>query len=296
MKFILTADWHICGEQPPCRVGDWIEIQRKNVEFVINYSNTKRIPIYHTGDIFDRARSATVAINMLISCISKAEYGFYLLAGNHDLLEHSWDNKDASSIGILYNSGVAKELHDANNLWCGYPFNKDEEANTYPEIRFIHKLVFPDEASRPIKECGITATELLEAFPNEDWICTGDYHHSFHYKEGKRHVVNPGCLNIQKSDMADYKPKFAVVDTQSGKVEWVNVPFDEDSIDISYNVTKKEREERFSVFVEKIGSGKKAVSLSFWDNLDTEAARVSDRIAKIITKVKTEVQNVREGK
>lgn len=297
MKFLLTADWHICGEQPPCRVGDWIEIQRQNVRFVVDYANKHKLPIFHTGDIFDRSRCSTEALNMLLKELSRLKQEFHLLAGNHDLLSHSYENVDHSSIGVLYNTGMAIRLHndlDDSLGFCAFPFGMDKDNGA--EIRFIHKLVFPDEKSRPIEDCGLTAQELLDLYPQQAWIFTGDYHHKFHYENNGRHVVTPGCLNIQKSDMADYDPCFAVVDTDYSTVAWISVPFDENSVDISYNTTKKERDERFQCFVEKISSSKQALSLSFWDNLEVASSAVSDRVAKVITKVKEKVKNDRESK
>jgi len=294
MKFALTADWHLRGEIPPCRTGDWITEQARMIRFIADYCNKHNLSLFHTGDIFHTARSATAVVNAALSEIKEFTYnGFHLLVGNHDIIYHDYRLLKESSIGILLFS--FDELITNETLgYCAYPFGLDEESDL--PMRFMHKLVFETEADRPIKECGVTAQELLDQYPNQKWIFTGDMHHAFHYENNGRHVVNPGCTTIQVSDMMDYQPKFAVVDTDNETVSWVNIPQNPETFQFSYNVAKKEHEERMSSFVEKIASGRKGVTLSFWDNLDIAASRVSDRVQNVLTRIKTEVQNAREGK
>lgn len=289
MKFLCTADWHLRGEGPVCRLDeDWLEAQRNNVRFVVDYANEQELPIYNIGDLFHTPRTATETVNMLIEELSKAEHGVRILVGNHDIPYHDYSQLSRSSIGTILHKFIELQTSPALEF-CAFPFGLDKPS-CYP-IRFIHRLVFENDKARPMEGCGTTAKELLEEFPDQKWIFCGDMHHAFHFEKDGRHVLNPGCLNIQVSDMADYKPRFAVVDTDIGAVKWVYIPQPVGMVDVSHNLEKHERDVRMGVFVEKIQSTQRGVSLSFWNNLETAMSVCSDGIQGILTKVKEKVTN-----
>ena len=118
------------------------------------------------------------------------------------------------------------------------------------------------------------AKDLLEEIPSVKWFFTGDYHRHFHYKWKGRHVVNPGCLLRQASDMKDYECGVYYVDTEEEIAEFIRIIDNEELVDDSYIVEEKERDERIDDFVSKL-SETKAVSLDFLDNVE-KAMRSND--------------------
>lgn len=285
IKFLLTADWHLRGERPRCRMdADWVDSQRQDIRWVVSTANDFRVPLVLVGDIFHLPRVATEVVNMLISELALAENPVYILAGNHDLPYHSYDHVEKCSFGTLRQMPNIVEMGPEfvqGNI-CGAPFGLDKPAPTL--ARFVHRLVFPDDKSRPMGvECGQIAEELLAEFPEQTWIFTGDYHHAFHFEQNGRHVVNPGCLNIQAADMIGYSPRVALVDLKRESVEWLNIPAAATITTDQYLVKAAEKEERIEAFLDAVSTGG-AVSLSFADNL---AAKIQQ--AKSDPKISPEI-------
>lgn len=287
MRFLLTADWHVQGERPRCRRDpDWLLTQQQAIRFVVDLANERECPLFILGDIFNTPRVATPVVVMLGGELLRAKVPVRILAGNHDLPYHRYENVNDCSFGILRQ--YFQELTPTNFHWndqiTAAPFGKDN-GDVLAWIAFTHQLVFPDEASRPGPAVGKTASELCDQFPNARWIFTGDYHHAFDvevlparlegYQDGDPgdlvRVVNPGCLLRQAADMLNYQPKVAIVDTDEGTVEWVDVP-DPGELQLEGVVTDdylreaEVRDEKVSAFIEAIQS-RGAVSLSFRENL-----------------------------
>ena len=239
-------------------------------------ANLRGLPLVLVGDIFHLPRVATEVVNMAIGELRAAFEPVYLLAGNHDLPFHAYEHADKCSFGTL--AHVFPELqgeHGPQGVDAA-PFGLDKQG-TAP-IRFIHRLIFPDAKARPFGvEVGQTAEELLAEFPDNKWIFTGDYHLAFHFEMDGRHVVNPGALNVQAADMIDYSPRIAVVDTDAGLVEWVEIPQAESITTDVYLQETAAKDERLGAFLDAVAAGG-AVSLSFRDNLEAKLAKGLDAL------------------
>ncbi len=290
MKYILTADWHLRGERPRARLDeDWIEQQRKDIAFVINLANREKANLIIAGDIFHTPRVATEILYMTMKELDRLEGIAYVLAGNHDLPYHSYDNVHKSSIGVLMRHHKIVELNGTElnsfDTLIGYPFGLDEPGVC--DIRVLHRLVFPDAESRPIEGIGDTANGILEEFPDSKFIVTGDYHHHFVRLDEDRALINPGCLNIQASDTIGYKPVVYLLDTKTNKYESIEIPQPEDGfVTNEYIVESRERDERITAFIEAVSRGQ-GVSLSFTDNVDK-------KINSLETPLKLKIQFIME--
>ena len=286
-SFILTADWHVQGERPRCRLdSDWLETQRQTIRWIVGQARERKLPLVVLGDIFNTPRVATPALVMVIEeLMPLAKHGhLFIEAGNHDLPFHNYDNVSDCSYGVLRQ--YFQELHDAGWMlpdgetdWeiNAAPFGRDDKPGSSPFV-FTHQLVFPNAEARPIEGIGITAEELAAEFHFPAWIFTGDYHHSFETyaadleNEGGTRVVNPGCIIRHSADMMDYQPKIAMIDTVDGTVEWIDIPelgIVEDGTPVVTDRYLREadvRSEKVDSFLASIQS-QGTVSLSFRDNL-----------------------------
>jgi hypothetical protein len=159
-------------------------------------------------------------------------------------------------------------LIDASHRGLTIPFGKLEsriyEEST--EFLFLHQLTFASPADMPPIDEGVLADDLLDRFPNINWICLGDNHHHFCVQRGNQFVVNPGCLVRQSADLIDYVPGFYVLDTSGqGSVEFVTVP-DSGRVSNAHITKEKERDERIEAFVSSLEKGTE-MSLDFIQNL-----------------------------
>ena len=270
MQFILTADWHLREDKPRCRKDeDWIATQEKALNQVRMICNDRRLNLFVVGDMFHRSTEYRM-VRMVQKVADELSKSLYFLAGNHDLKYHSSLNLDSSCISLLSSSHNCFKINDAN-LLNGFDSinapNFDETPDENARYLFIHTLCFPDMKSMPPNVNAVCAKDLLEEYPNAEWIFTGDYHRNFHYEWKGRHVVNSGCLLRQASDMKDYQCGVYFIDTDSGIVEFIPIIDSEKLVDDSYIVEQKERDERIEGFVSKL-SETQGISLDFADNVE----------------------------
>lgn len=298
MKFVLTADWHIQGDRPRCRLdADWLGTQRMAVRQVVKIAKERGLPLVILGDIFNTPRVSTAALVGLIAELVEYRDQVYIEAGNHDLPYHNYKNVNDCSYGVLRQ--YFKELHihghelyeDGDSMTAA-PFGLDAPNGT-DWLAFTHQLVFPNEEARPFAGVGKTAAELADQFPGAGWIFTGDYHHAFDVTVAPQRivdsgeipepgdmvrVVNPGCLLRQAADMIDYQCRVAIIDTNekdpTKAVEWVYLTDPGEILDAEgarvvtdqYLREAEERSEAVTTFLESVRT-RGAVSLSFRDNL-----------------------------
>ena len=231
MRGIITADWHLRATRPRCRIDDdWIGTQRNALNQIAELAGKYNCNVYCVGDVFHSNSDTSFECIQLVQDFSNKLCSFGrtlgILAGNHDLPYHSSGNLSRSAIGVLlqsYNVGyILDSINDTEQALVSAS-NFDEDDDMSAIYVFKHILVFPDLKSIPPNLDAVTAKELLAGFPNAQWIFTGDYHHQFHYEKRGRHVVNPGCLLRQASDMKDYQPGVYFVDTDRMICEFIPI-------------------------------------------------------------------------
>lgn len=285
MKMIVSADWHLRSQLPRCRKDEnWIETQKKMINQVVEYCKKYESNLFIVGDIFHSHSETTVEVIQLVQNTAKElkKYGLsiYIIGGNHDLLFHSSQNINKSAIGILLKTENIFPISSySDEISAG---NFDEETEN-KKIIFKHILVFPDTKSLPPNVDAITAKELLSEYDECQWMFTGDMHKNFHYEKNGRHVINPGCLIREVSDMKDYQNGIYFVDTEKEIVEFLPIIDNEEFVDDSYILKEKEKEERIEKFADKLKETKN-ISLDFISNVEQSISenKISDELKETI--------------
>ena len=298
MKLIVTSDWHLRTEKPRCRIDeDWIQTQNKVLDFVFKTAVENDADIAVVGDVFDLPIVHPKLVNMILEKINiawqtsvKNNFKFYIIAGQHDLPHHRFEDIDNSSFGTLWKSGKVKGL---GNIGTAFHFGTEKELNKLDEkikneFVFLHTLTFPhsDEIPPFIKDA-VGANQLLKKYPAK-YICTGDNHHGFIYEDEYRYVINPGCLTIQTSDMINYQPFIVLIDTEKEMVKKIFVPSDSEYVTDEYIKENEKRDERIESFVESIATAGK-LSLSFEDNLNKAIERNKNELGEETIDIITEI-------
>lgn len=293
-KFLITADWHVRGTAPVCRKDeDWIDSQRQTIQFLVDEAERHDVDrIMQLGDIHHTAVISSEALTMLMETISKVANRLCILPGNHDLPYHNYDMVKSSSLGVLLTQ--FQELTSLEGTWDAQPFGLETPGTS--GTRFIHRLIFPDEASRPVKTAGQTAEELLEEFPEAKTIFCGDYHHSFIFEKDGRHVINPGCIGIQVADMVDYQPVYALCTVhQDGTLEsceFVPIPAPSGQvIDTSHIEVAHVRNERIQGVLEAFEASDSS-TLSFRSELENDLMNEPNKeVSEIVSGLLQEIDN-----
>ena len=296
MKFIDASDIHLRFKKPRCRKDvDWMETQKNILNQVARASEEYDCPILIPGDIFNSSIVPEAVINMFLEFCKQTSQDILFIAGNHDLLEHSMEKLNDSSIGVLFK---VRELGTSRLV----PFEKygktfsyanfgEEIHNPGGEILVIHQLVFPEGFKLPIDNI-VTAPDILKIYPEYKWIITGDCHIPYVYKNKGRYVINAGHLNIQKNNELD-PPRMYFVDTDNEIVEEIMIEDDLELIDDEYIKKSEDREDRLEAFVELIET-RSDVSLSFEDNIEMALLENKDVLEKETVKVVRELMKVEE--
>ena len=290
-RFVLAADTHLVGQRLRCRLDpDWMETQRKSLEFLVDTANEHHVELVLNGDIFDHAKVATPVVNMAIRELKKARNGVYLMIGNHDAPDHVPGRIAEASLGTLLE--IFPHIPQIDGVQDAAPFGLDK--STGAPVAFTHQLVFRDEKSRPPMAKGRTAAELLDQFPGAKWIFTGDHHdHWHHVSPDGRHVVNPGSTITHNASKIGDKGYCALVDIEAESVQWIEIPDDPAMVSDGHLRKEEARESRIEAFLNMV-KGASATVLDFKANLEarrqekTVPEPVNKALGRIVAKATTE--------
>lgn len=271
-KLLITADWHIRSTVPSCIEAtqeEWMKFQKKSVARVGEIAKEYKVDeIDIGGDLFHSEQTASnECIYLLQEFVKGMDYcniPVYILAGNHDLPQHSSNNIPKSAIGVLLNSKSVRNMSYDTSSIKGCNFDEDNYGDA--KLIFKHVLTIPSKDKPDFIECE-TPESLLEKFPDADWIFTGDYHKNFHHEKDGRHVVNSGCLMRQAADFEDYTPGVYIVDTEAETVEFVPIGLEQKFNHNGYE--KKALDQTIENFVEGIKA--EDVTLDYISSLKNEA-------------------------
>ena len=295
-RFLLASDTHFAGTRPVSRLdADWIGSQERTLMFIVDTANLCGSPLVLTGDVLDHARVSTEVVNMVLRCLLKVQFGVYLIPGNHELLDHRWEDVEKASIGIILKSHPL--IPQIDGVQDAAPFGKDN--STGAPVVFTHQLVFRDDASKPGKAHGHTAQSLLDSLPNARWIFTGDYHDSYWYTSSDgRHVVNPGCTMVHNVNKIGDTCRCALVDIVAESVEWIEIPDDPSMVSDFHIAHAKARELRLGTlgaFFEAV-KGSTAKILDFAVGLATKMQELEPQspVYKALVRIKDKATT--EGK
>ncbi len=290
-RFLHASDTHFTGTRPVCRLDtDWLVTQASALRFLVDTANLHKVPLVLTGDVLDHSIVATRVVNMVLRELHRAEYGVFLIPGNHELPSHRWEDVEESSIGIILKSFPL--IPQIDGVQDAAPFGKDR--STGAPVVFSHQLVFRDEKSRPPMAKGRTAAELLDQFPGAKWIFTGDHHDSWEYvSPDGRHVVNPGSTITHNASKIGDKGYCALVDIEAESVQWIEIPDDPAMVSDGHLRKEEARESRIEAFLNMV-KGASATVLDFKANLEarrqekTVPEPVNKALGRIVAKATTE--------
>lgn len=178
------------------------------------------------GDLFDRWDVSFETFRTAVSCFSDLLYAKQMFAvpGQHDLPNHSYEQKRRSAFGMLdvaFTKAYYRDVHNRTFIDDGdrfdlYGVGWEGELNTnqfqYDSDRAIvllHRYVWMDGCSYP----GATKTDGCAAVAKElkrpQLIISGDNHIGFW--DGKYRVFNCGSLYRATRDQINYRPRIGIV-------------------------------------------------------------------------------------
>lgn len=285
MKGIITSDWHLRSTVPQCCANtktEWMDIQRKAVDQVIDVACKENCNVYIVGDLHHKV--ADISFECLDITLSagerlKKEVGkiIYYIAGNHDLKNHSMDNFKDSACGVLSHYDFCKLLQNDTNKDIGAScFGQEPEDRKYI---FKHILCIPEKDKPDYVECE-TPSSLASKYKNAEYIFLGDYHKKFIEKvkngSGKDClVINPGCLTIQAADFQNYQPSVYVFDSEEQTIGEIPIINDEKFIVNEKGIIKEDAS--IETFIEAVKNNSE-MTLDYISNLDKVIISESEQV------------------
>lgn len=292
MRFIDTGDWHVRPDRPRCRRDvDWMGTQRRVLEAIRDEALLRKAAVLAAGDVFHRGVVNPETMRMLMDVFIGSGVEVYIMAGNHDLPYHSWGQERDSSFGLLWAMTriPGSPFRSMDELKINWGHFGAQPHRTDSDIQVEHRLTFKSDNDMPPNVEATTAKQLLEEFPSIRWMLTSDNHHSFHYRWGERHVVNPGCIVRQTADLKDYAPIAYYVDTDLGTVEEIALPDSDEMVTDAYLKEEADRDHRIESFVSSVAEAG-TVTLSFEDNVEAavRSTTLDPYVVQIIEELMTQ--------
>lgn len=286
MKIMLTADWHLRDDQPPCRINDFMETQQLLLQAIaMTIGKFGVSQVYHSGDLFHKSKPSPRLLSWTIRALS--DFGFPHLTvcpGNHDLPYHSWDQVDRSGLSVLEAADVIS-IAGRNE----YPIRSSNDCKIYMVHEFVYK------GKEPWKNCGAYSIQkfikkmdpLIGNMSEGDIVLIGDNHQSFQHKYKGIRFVNPGCISIQRESERNIHPSVYVYCTESRELVRHLLPSGQD--DMVKSTTKTDPgqyiDDRLNMFVESLTEDYE-IGLSFEDNIKkfVKDNKIEDKVYKQIRK------------
>lgn len=265
VDLILTADWHLREDTPPCRTDDFEKAQWNKIRQIERLQIKHECGILHAGDLFHHWKPSP---NLISTVILNMPQEFYTVAGQHDLPQHNMDLVEKSGLYTLVTAKVINWIREAGNFGqsVGYVFSFGEFLNIERRVGVWHHFVWNGK-DKPWFDCNeVTAREVLKENPSFDLIVTGDYHRPFTYEYKGRLLVNCGCLTRQVADYHNHQPRVWLWNAKTNTVQPHFLEIEEDVINRDHIEMKATIDNRMEAFISRLDS-EWEVGVSFESNL-----------------------------
>jgi len=273
---ILTGDWHIREDTPICRTDDFWEAQWGKVKFISDLQKKYGCSVFHAGDIFETKNpvmSWKPAPHLLTMAIKHFPDQLCTVYGNHDLPQHSLEQSEKCGVETLQAAGKLKVMEE-----CHWEQEPDRGSLVWPHrprrpwpyelILVWHVMTYIGKSPWP--GCtDLTATQILDKYPQFGLILTGHNHKTFIHSthtEDRRLLVNPGSLTRQDADQEDHEPCVYLWYAETNTVEQVVLPYEKNVISREHIEAPQQRAERMKAYIEHMNLEWQA-SIKFKDNL-----------------------------
>lgn len=273
---ILSSDWHLTDQTPPCRTDDYLETQADKYDQIRTLQEKYKIPILVAGDIFDFWKPSPFLLRWALDNLPD---DIYAIPGNHDLPAHNIGRYEESGFGVLEAAGKVRWVREAGKgsasfkkgfgIIYGYHYGKEIDPDPLyfelgTSVAMIHQFVYKGRAPFPGAQGKLSG--ILKQTSKYDLVLIGDNHKPFTHREGNTLYVNPGSLTRRKADQINHKPRVYLYYAESNEIEPVYLSIDPSAVSRFHLDKNKERDERIDSFVNKL-KGNFDLSLDFEENL-----------------------------
>jgi exonuclease SbcC len=240
MKILHITDSHGTVKAPESRTDIYyLAFLRKlyELKYVIKQNDIKLV--IHTGDLFHSPRVSDKFTGQVAEIIKSYNVPVYVVPGNHDIDGYNIDTLDQTKLGLLYKTGIVKELDrvkspiqlksQKENLTInisGQEYYKDIDTGIKTDFEMqtnssadfnilaIHGYLC-DKPQNP----NIRHTLCQNIVTDADVILSGHFHESFIYSNQDFSVYNPGSLMRVEQNKYNqtHKPQYGILEITKDK-------------------------------------------------------------------------------
>ena len=235
MKILHITDSHGTVKSPEGRTDIYyLSFLKKMYElkYVIQKNDIKLI--IHTGDLFHSPRVSDKFTGQLAEIIKSYNIPMYVVPGNHDIDGYTINTLDQTKLGLLYKTGVVKELDRGHPIQlkvskenmcisiAGQEYYKDIDSGNMSDFEMhtnnqnanfnilaIHGYLC-DKPQHP----SIKHTLCQNIVTDADVILAGHFHESFEYHCNDFSVYNPGSfMRVEQTTYnKNHKPQYGILE------------------------------------------------------------------------------------
>ena len=207
MLILICGDTHFSGKNPIGRLDDIVDAQYQKLIQIVELSNKYDAPIVHTGDVFNVSILANSILTRIGSILEKLNHPLYFIWGNHDLMYHSLDLWDRTSLGVLWKNNdkvrhISQFYKDYNMWWAWLDWGSERGIQWYgdrPDLLITHRAVVSESKMGKgswileDKDFCMDIDNNLELRGYRLIIC-GHWHKPYIFKRKNSLVINPGPI------------------------------------------------------------------------------------------------------
>lgn len=285
---ILTSDLHLREDTPVCRTDDFQRTLQRKLDWLSELQQSHGgVPILDAGDLFHHWKPSPALLSWVMLNLPRP---FITVPGNHDMPQHNLSLLKTSGLYTLAVSASIQMLTGELPLWDdNLPFDVyvipwgaaglhpdcPEPRKHRKKVLLYHGLTYVGPAPYPGAEKeGLSASRLLDKFPQFDLIVSGHYHSGFCCcsEDGIRLLVNPGGIARTTADEIDRQPIVFLWDADQNSVKPVAVPIEEGVILRDHIERQEQRNGRMDAFLSRMSQSVE-IQLSFRENLQRYMAQ-----------------------
>jgi DNA repair exonuclease SbcCD nuclease subunit len=213
MLILHVGDGHLTGKNPIARVDDIVEVQFNKWKEIVQIANKFNCPIITPGDILNVPIIANSILTRFGSILQALEHPIFFTWGNHDLMYHSLDMWNRTSLGVLWsNSPKVKHIsqfqRDYGIAWDYIDWNQELVSHDSPFLLTHKAVVYTKQIGKnswilddPDFAFNIDDEKFLE---NYKLIICGHWHRQYQFKRKNTTVINAGVIlrrTIEEKDI-----------------------------------------------------------------------------------------------
>lgn len=281
MLILKIGDIHITGKNPIARKDDLVEVQFKKIEEIIDIANEYDCPIISSGDIFNVPIIANSILSEFGVLLEYLKHPIYFAWGNHDLMYHSLELSERTSLGMLsYNNSKIKHISEFED---DYGIQWDYQDWGQPIVKCNSPLLLSHQAIANLKIARgdnswiakdkefARIIEHDKSLHNYNLILCGHWHKKYNFKYKNTTVINAGPI-LRRTVLETDTPSITMIDLESFESESIDLksarPFDECISDSHLEENRNKTRIDIMEFISALNSRKSLdYTSSFLDNL-----------------------------